>query len=149
MKLVGLLGGSFNPAHGGHRRISLFAKRALGLDEVWWLVSPANPLKPVTGMAPLSARVKAAQRRARARIVGQPMDMANGADRAACDEIVHGLVRRLVPELEIEEMEDACRFGPGQHLVRFGRRSAERLVAQDIAAVVDRQPDMPGVQEGG
>ncbi|MBS1239339.1 MAG: nicotinic acid mononucleotide adenylyltransferase [Proteobacteria bacterium] len=60
-KLVGLLGGSFNPAHGGHRRISLFAKRALGLDEVWWLVSPANPLKPIAGMAPLTARVKAAQ----------------------------------------------------------------------------------------
>ncbi len=63
--VVGLLGGSFNPAHGGHRRISLFAQRALGLDEVWWLVSPANPLKPVEGMAPLSARVKAAQAMAR------------------------------------------------------------------------------------
>jgi len=62
VKTVGLLGGSFNPAHGGHRRISLFARRALGLDEVWWLVSPGNPLKPVAGMAPLAARVKAAQK---------------------------------------------------------------------------------------
>ena len=62
MKTVGLLGGSFNPAHGGHRRISLLARRALGLDEVWWLVSPGNPLKPVAGMAPLAARVKAAQK---------------------------------------------------------------------------------------
>ena len=62
---VGLLGGSFNPAHGGHRRISLFARRALGLDEVWWLVSPGNPLKPAAGMAPLAARLASAQAMAR------------------------------------------------------------------------------------
>ena len=42
--LTGLLGGSFNPAHAAHRRISLAARDALGLDEVWWLVSPGNPL---------------------------------------------------------------------------------------------------------
>ena len=46
MTVTGLLGGSFNPAHGAHRRISLFAMRALGLAEVWWLVTPGNPLKP-------------------------------------------------------------------------------------------------------
>lgn len=62
---TGLLGGSFNPAHGGHRRISLFAMEALGLDEVWWLVSPGNPLKPRKGMAHLSARFKSAQNQAR------------------------------------------------------------------------------------
>lgn len=61
MKTVGLLGGSFNPAHGGHRRISLFARDALGLDEVWWLVSPGNPLKSKAGMAPLGARLASAQ----------------------------------------------------------------------------------------
>ena len=61
---TGLLGGSFNPAHGGHRRISLFAARALGLDEVWWLVSPGNPLKPKAGMAPLAARLASARRQA-------------------------------------------------------------------------------------
>jgi len=71
--LTGLLGGSFNPAHGGHRRISLFAIRSLGLDELWWLVSPGNPLKPKVGMAPLAARVAAAQvqaRRAPIRVTG-------------------------------------------------------------------------------
>ncbi|WP_324261828.1 nicotinate-nucleotide adenylyltransferase [Altererythrobacter sp. H2] len=62
---IGLLGGSFNPAHGGHRRISLFALEALGLDEVWWLVSPGNPLKPRAGMAPLAKRMHAAVRAAR------------------------------------------------------------------------------------
>ena len=63
--VTGLLGGSFNPAHRGHRRISLFAVAALGLDEVWWLVSPGNPLKPAAGMAPLSARFASARKKAR------------------------------------------------------------------------------------
>jgi nicotinate-nucleotide adenylyltransferase len=62
---IGLLGGSFNPAHGGHRRISLLAAQALGLDEVWWLVSPGNPLKPQAGMAPLAARLASAVAQAR------------------------------------------------------------------------------------
>lgn len=44
-KTVGLLGGSFNPAHDGHRYVSLQALKLLKLDEVWWLVSPLNPLK--------------------------------------------------------------------------------------------------------
>jgi nicotinate (nicotinamide) nucleotide adenylyltransferase/ribosome silencing factor RsfS/YbeB/iojap len=58
---VGLLGGSFNPAHGGHLHISLAALQRLDLDEVWWLVSPQNPLKPVEGMAPFAKRVAGAQ----------------------------------------------------------------------------------------
>ena len=62
---TGLLGGSFNPAHRGHRRISRFALEALALDEVWWLVSPGNPLKPAKGMAPLAARVSSAREQAR------------------------------------------------------------------------------------
>jgi len=62
---IGLLGGSFNPAHRGHRRISLAAARALALNEVWWLVSPGNPLKPAAGMAPLAARLASARAMAR------------------------------------------------------------------------------------
>ena len=54
---VGLLGGSFNPAHAGHRYISLEALKRLELDQVWWLVSPQNPLKAAAGMAPLAERV--------------------------------------------------------------------------------------------
>ncbi len=65
MSRIGLLGGSFNPAHGGHRAISLFALRALGLDEVWWLVSPGNPLKDAKTMAPLEARLASAEALAR------------------------------------------------------------------------------------
>ncbi|MEI6557857.1 MAG: nicotinate-nucleotide adenylyltransferase [Rhodospirillaceae bacterium] len=58
---VGLLGGSFNPAHDGHREITRYALRALALDQVWWLVSPQNPLKPVTEMAPLEERLAGAR----------------------------------------------------------------------------------------
>ena len=65
MRRIGLLGGSFNPAHRGHRRMSLAAIEALGLDEVWWLVSPGNPLKPLKGMAPFAARLASAQAMAR------------------------------------------------------------------------------------
>ncbi len=54
---IGLLGGSFNPAHEGHLHISDMAMKRLGLDYVWWLVSPQNPLKPTIGMAPLSDRL--------------------------------------------------------------------------------------------
>ena len=57
---IGLLGGSFNPAHRGHRATSLAAMEALGLDEIWWLVSPGNPLKPKHGMAPYPARLRSA-----------------------------------------------------------------------------------------
>jgi nicotinate-nucleotide adenylyltransferase len=65
MRKIGLLGGSFNPAHRGHRRISLAAIQALGLDEVWWLVSPGNPLKPAKGMAPFEARLASAREEAK------------------------------------------------------------------------------------
>jgi nicotinate (nicotinamide) nucleotide adenylyltransferase/ribosome silencing factor RsfS/YbeB/iojap len=56
------LGGSFNPAHGGHLHLSLLALRHLDLDAVWWLVSPQNPLKPVAGMAPFALRLEQARR---------------------------------------------------------------------------------------
>ncbi|MDB5703334.1 MAG: Nicotinate-nucleotide adenylyltransferase [Sphingomonas bacterium] len=66
MTRIGILGGSFNPAHSGHRAISLAAIRALGLDEVWWLVSPGNPLKEQAGdMAPFAARFASAKKMAR------------------------------------------------------------------------------------
>jgi nicotinate-nucleotide adenylyltransferase len=62
---IGLLGGSFNPAHGGHLHVSREALKRLGLDEVWWLVAPQNPLKPVQGMAPFEERLAGATRLAR------------------------------------------------------------------------------------
>ena len=62
MKRTGLLGGSFNPAHRGHLHISLAAMKALGLDELWWLVSPGNPLKSAAAdMASPLDRLKSAR----------------------------------------------------------------------------------------
>jgi nicotinate-nucleotide adenylyltransferase len=58
---VGLLGGSFNPPHEGHALITRLALRRLSLDRVWWLVTPGNPLKSLTGLAALNARIEAAQ----------------------------------------------------------------------------------------
>jgi nicotinate-nucleotide adenylyltransferase len=57
---VGLLGGSFDPAHSGHAHVAETAMRRLGLDCVWWLVSPQNPLKKSS--SPLAARLDSARR---------------------------------------------------------------------------------------
>lgn len=58
---VGLLGGSFNPAHEGHLHVSEVALKRLDLDYVWWLVSPQNPLKTPASMAPLDWRIASAR----------------------------------------------------------------------------------------
>jgi len=58
---IGLLGGSFNPAHEGHSHASDLAFKQLGLDYVWWLVSPQNPLKDTRGMESFGERLLAAQ----------------------------------------------------------------------------------------
>lgn len=57
---IGLLGGSFDPAHAGHVQLTRAALVRLGLDRVWWLVSPGNPLKP-KGPAPLPQRLAQAR----------------------------------------------------------------------------------------
>lgn len=59
---VGLLGGSFNPAHQGHLQLAHFALVHLKLDQVWLMVSPGNPLKPDTGMASFAVRLESAHR---------------------------------------------------------------------------------------
>ncbi len=58
---IGLLGGSFNPGHAGHRHLALVALHRLRLHAVWLLVSPGNPLKPKEGMAPFAIRLASAQ----------------------------------------------------------------------------------------
>ena len=58
---IGLLGGSFNPAHAGHKMITEFALKRLRLDTIWWLVSTQNPLKSKTGMKPLIDRLNTAR----------------------------------------------------------------------------------------
>lgn len=60
-RTIGLLGGSFNPAHAGHVHLSQEAIRRLKLDAVWWLVSPQNPLKAKKDLAPYDQRLAYAQ----------------------------------------------------------------------------------------
>ena len=74
---IGLLGGSFNPAHEGHRHVAELAMRRLRLDQVWLLVSPGNPLKPTAGMAPFADRLASAARIADGRRV-----LASGTEAA-------------------------------------------------------------------
>lgn len=93
---TGLLGGSFNPAHRGHRQLSINALKALGLDEVWWLVSPGNPLKPSKDMAPFEARFASAKAAARGRpirVTGIERDLGT---RYTADTL--GALRRRFPE---------------------------------------------------
>jgi nicotinate-nucleotide adenylyltransferase len=87
---VGLLGGSFNPAHDGHRHISRFALKTLGLDQVWWLVSPQNPLKPVAGMAPLDRRLAYARSR-----TGHPRIIATDIERQLGTRYTADTLRQL------------------------------------------------------
>jgi nicotinate-nucleotide adenylyltransferase len=62
---IGLFGGTFDPPHQAHRAACLIAMRRLGLDRVWWLVTPGNPLKDTRGLSPLADRIAAARALAR------------------------------------------------------------------------------------
>jgi nicotinate-nucleotide adenylyltransferase len=55
---IGLFGGTFNPPHQAHLAACLLAMKRLGLHAVWWLVTPANPLKDTRGLTPLDKRIK-------------------------------------------------------------------------------------------
>ena len=62
---VGLFGGSFNPPHAGHALVAEIALRTLGLDQLWWMVTPGNPLKAGRELAPLPERIALSERIAR------------------------------------------------------------------------------------
>lgn len=62
---VGLFGGSFNPPHAGHALVAEIALRRLALDQLWWIVTPGNPLKSSRELAPLPERLRLSQEMAR------------------------------------------------------------------------------------
>ena len=130
--LTGLLGGSFNPAHGGHRRISQFAIEALGLDEVWWLVSPGNPLKPKAGMAPLGVRLKSARAQARrARIVPTVIEQELGT-RYTVDTLL--ALKRRYPK------RDFVWLMGSDNLAQFHRWKDWRTIARTMPIAVIARP---------
>ncbi len=130
--LTGLLGGSFNPAHGAHRKITLFALNALGLDEVWWLVSPGNPLKPLRGMAPLAARVRSARamaRRAPIRVTAIERELAT---RFTVDTL--RALKRRYPERRFVWLMGA------DNLAQFHRWKDWRAIARSMPIAVIARP---------
>lgn len=59
---VGLFGGSFNPPHAGHELVADIALRRLSLDQLWWIVTPGNPLKSTRELAPLAERIRLSEK---------------------------------------------------------------------------------------
>ncbi len=124
---VGLLGGSFNPAHPGHLHISRLAIEALSLHEVWWLVSPQNPLKPSAGMAPFTERLRAARALARdARIRVTDLERRMGTRYT-----IHTLqaIKAAFPELRCAWLMGADNLAQLPHWRRWREIFAETPVA--------------------
>ncbi|TDH39357.1 nicotinate-nucleotide adenylyltransferase [Pseudohoeflea suaedae] len=128
---VGLFGGSFNPPHAGHVLVSEIALRRLGLDQIWWMVSPGNPLKDHSDLEALEARVTASNS-----MVEDPRV------KVTAFEAVYGL------RYTAETLDFLKRHNPGIHFVwvmgadnlaSFHRWQDWRGIAQTFPiAVIDR-----------
>lgn len=130
---IGLLGGSFNPAHAGHRHISLEAIKRLGLDEVWWLVSPQNPLKRSDELADYTTRLATAEAVAAHRRI-QVLDIeAQAGLRYTIDTIAY--LQQCFPHTRFVWLMGADNLG-GFHRWRAWREIAARVPI----AVLDRAP---------
>jgi nicotinate-nucleotide adenylyltransferase len=136
---IGLLGGSFNPAHGGHRRMSLAALERLGLDEVWWLVSPQNPLKPVAGMAPLAARIASARKVARHPRIRPTAIEAELGTQLTIDTLQ--ALRRRFPQVRFLWLMGS------DNLLQFHRWAAWRAIARTVPIVVMARPLYVGASQ--
>jgi len=137
MTRIGILGGSFNPAHSGHRAISLAAIAALGLDEVWWLVSPGNPLKENSGdMAPFAARFASARRMARhAPIRASAIELKLGT-RYTVDTV--RALTRLYPNRRFIWLMGA------DNLAQFDQWRDWRQIAREVPIAVVARPGYDG-----
>lgn len=132
-RCIGLLGGSFNPAHAGHRHISLEALKRLDLDEIWWLVSPQNPLKPASELADYAMRLASAER------MGQHPRV-----RVLDVEATHGLYYTIETLRHLQSHYPAHRFVwlmGADNLAHFHRWKCWREIAARVPiAVLDRAP---------
>jgi nicotinate-nucleotide adenylyltransferase len=136
MTRTGLLGGSFNPAHRGHRQLSIHAARLLGLDEIWWLVSPGNPLKPARGMAPLECRFAAARAAARGLPVRVTAIEREFGTRYTADTL--RLLRRRFPERDFVWLMGA------DNLQQFDQWRDWRGIARTVPIAVVGRPGYDG-----
>ncbi len=87
---IGLFGGTFDPPHEAHLAACLLAMKRLRLDQVWWLVTPGNPLKDARGLAPLADRIAAARALAR-----HPRIVVTGLEAAVGVSYTYDVVRYL------------------------------------------------------
>lgn len=127
---IGLLGGSFNPAHGGHLYASLLALKALKLDYVWWLVSPGNPLK--SDPAPLAVRLDSAHAMARhPRIRVTELETRLGT-RYTIDTVT--ALQRAFPQVRFVWLMGS------DNLAQFHRWKGWRALARRLPIVVIRRP---------
>lgn len=134
---VGLFGGSFNPAHEAHRAVSLLAMRRLGLDRVWWLVTPGNPLKDNRALPSLEERVAVARAVARHPRIDVTGFEATLGVRYSYDTLAY-LVRRL-PTVRFVWIMGA------DNLAHFDRWQRWRAIADLMPiAVVDRMGNSLG-----
>lgn len=128
-----MLGGSFNPAHEGHLHISLEALKRLRLDEVWWLVSPQNPLKSKRDMASQAERIAGARRMARhprIKVTGMETDWGT---RYTADTLA--VMRRRFPAASLVWIMGA------DNLTQISRWDRWQRIFESVAvAVFDRSP---------
>jgi nicotinate-nucleotide adenylyltransferase len=131
---IGLFGGSFDPPHEGHRAVSLEALKRLALDQVWWLVSPQNPLKPHAPSADLERRIAAARRLAdhpRIKVTG--VEAALGTTYTA--ETLRNLAERL-PGVRLVWMMGA------DNLAGFHRWRDWQEIAASVPIAVFNRPGL-------
>jgi nicotinate-nucleotide adenylyltransferase len=133
---IGLLGGSFNPPHAAHRQISLAALKRLGLDQVWWLVSPGNPLKEAGKAPDLETRITAARavaRHPKIVVTGFEGAPAKAARRSAYTVDTISFLKRSYPSVDFVWLMGA------DNLASFHRwREWERIFGLVPIAVLDR-----------
>ena len=136
---IGLFGGSFDPAHEGHAHVAETALKRLGLDRVWWLVSPQNPLKPKS--SPFAERMQSAQ------------DQAHDAKMVVTD-----LEQRLDCGYTFETLRALKRLYPGvsfalimgaDNLANFRKWRNWREVAAAIPVVIVSRPGVRAAERLG
>jgi len=129
---IGLFGGSFNPPHAGHRLVAETALRRLRLHQVWWLVTPGNPLKDVSALPPLEERMAAC----RTLMQHHPRHIITGLEagigtRYSAETIAH--ILRRCPDVHFVWLMGA------DNLTRFHHWKDWRDIAATLPlAVVDR-----------
>lgn len=128
---IGILGGSFNPAHDGHRHISLMALQRLQLQNVWWMVTPGNPLKDNDALPPLAERARHAER-----LAGHPRITVTGLEAGISTRFTHDTLAILGQRFA------ATRFiwlMGADNLAQFHRWQGWREIAQLMPmAIIDR-----------